>query len=251
MMIGIKPNPTIFLTLFLLSPAVFSAQEVKFVDLTNLRPRTALRFQPGVPLCAPEKKPCIVDGFGGEIVDNDKLPDPADPHALGISIDRVSTTQVTLDPFEVEFRVVNTGSAPIDVPVWGDLSELQPADPLQTFNYLSLSIIVSLSRPLDPGNYAMTGTTLYASTERPETIVSLKPGQWLRVKATMKVGVHVTYPVLNVQLSPSFWLQRNKFTPEPEGGFFQMTSLHPREAFDYFPPVTVNFTPTTHTATRP
>lgn len=250
-MIGIKPNPKLVLMLFLVPTALCRAQEVKFVDLTNLHPKTALRFQPGVPLCPPEQKTCVVNGFGGEMIENDKSPDPNDPHILGISIDRVSTTRLTLDPFEVGFRIVNTGSAPIDIPVWGDLSDLQPADPWQTFNYLSLSIIVELARPDEPGNYGTTGSALYGSLQRPETIVSLKPGRWVRVNATMKLNGYVPRPAANLLLCSDFWLQKNQFTPQPVGGFFQTTFLHPREAVNYFPPITVNFTPTTHTAAQP
>lgn len=242
-------SPRILLGLVLVCSAVCRSQEVKFVDLTHLHPRIALRFQPGIfPLCAPEKKPCIVDGFGGEIID--EVAEPVSPRTFSISIDRVSSSEITLAPFEVELRVVNTGAAPLEVPVWGELSDLQPADETQPFSYLSLSIVVSLSRPMDPGNYGTTGANLYGSSDRPETVAILKPGQWIRVKTTMSFAAHVVHPVANVELSPWISLQRNQFTLRPEGKFLQSTNLHVK-VFNYFPPVMVNFSPTTHTAARP
>lgn len=231
----------------LLSSAFVSAQEVKFIDLTNLQPKTALRFKPGIPLCPPGKKPCVVDGYGGEIVDEGVL-DLHDPHALGISLDSVSTTNITVDPFAMELRIVNTGSAPIDVPVWGDLSDLQPADAWQPFNYLSLSVLVLMGRPVDPGIAGMTGIILYGSADRPETIISLKPGQWIRVKARMKLNPFPTQRLYNLQLSGSFLLDRDQFTPQPGGGFFRITHLRPNET--QFPGIPVNFSPARSNLTR-
>lgn len=226
----------------LLCSVFLGAQEVKFIDLRNLQPKTALRFQPGVPLCPPEQKPCVVNGYGGEIVDEGR-PDLHDPHALGISLDSISTTNITLDPFEMELRVINTGSAAIDVPVWGDLSDLQPADPLQPFNYLSLSVLVSMAKPFSAEPDGMSAVVLYGSADRPETIISLKPGQWIRVKARMKLNPVPTKRLYDLQLNPSFWLDRDQFTPQPEGGFFRITHLHTNE-ISYYPGITVNFSPT-------
>ena len=73
----------------LLSSVFGSAQEVKFIDLTNLQPKTALRFKPGIPLCPPEKKPCVVDGYGGEIVD-ERVLDLHDPATLSRTVTSMS-----------------------------------------------------------------------------------------------------------------------------------------------------------------
>jgi hypothetical protein len=75
----------------------------------------------------------------------DGAPDARDPRALGVVLDSVEPTDITLDPFEAEFRIMNTGLVPIDLPIFPHLSDLQPADESQKFQYLSLALYVRLS----------------------------------------------------------------------------------------------------------
>lgn len=52
-----------------------------------------------------------------------------DPHALGVALTHRTTTQIDpSQPFQVEFKVVNTGKAPPAVPVSPNLSDLQFVD---------------------------------------------------------------------------------------------------------------------------
>jgi hypothetical protein len=55
------------------------------------------------------------------------------------------------------------------------LSDLQPADPLQPFNYLSLSVLVSMAKPFSTEPDGISGVVVYGSADRPETIIKATP----------------------------------------------------------------------------
>jgi probable HAF family extracellular repeat protein len=52
---------------------------------------------------------------GGSVAEG--APDRRDPRAFGVTLDRVTPTDITLDAFEAEFRLLNTGLASLNVPV--------------------------------------------------------------------------------------------------------------------------------------
>ena len=124
-------------------PCSLTAQEVRYIDITNVSPRTELRHPPAPP---PECKDdaCIgsgSSGSGGSI--RDGAPDQHDPHALGVYLLDLAPTEIrSREPFEAEFKILNTGSVPIEVPVTPHLSDLQPSDESVAFSYLSLVLFV-------------------------------------------------------------------------------------------------------------
>jgi hypothetical protein len=132
------------LLLLLATSALLEAQEVRVVDLLNFNQRIELRFPPALSDCIPGE-PCVGGGVGGGGSFADGAPDPRDPPALAVALDRVTPTDITLDAFEAEFRLLNTGLAPINVPVWPHLSDLQPSSESQPFSNLSLAFEVRLS----------------------------------------------------------------------------------------------------------
>jgi hypothetical protein len=178
-------QPAKLLLLLFVSSALLEAQEVRVVDLLNVNQRTELRFPPAPTDCLPGE-PCVGGGVGGGCF-ADGAPDPRDPRALGVALDRVTPTDITLDTFEAEFRVFNTGLAPINVPVWPHLSDLQPSLESQPFSYLSLSLEVRLSGTGPTQAFGVGWVELYGSAEREDTIMTLKPGEWVRVKAKVKL----------------------------------------------------------------
>jgi hypothetical protein len=177
--------------------------------------RVAPREQPN---CSPE--PCVITReISGRV-------DDATPERLGVELDSVTPNDITLDPFEAEFRVLNTGLVPIEVPVSPHLSDLQPPEEWQSFPYLSLALMVSLSA-IGPAQASGVGwVELYGSAEHEDTVVTLKPGQWVRVKA--KVKLH-TWPSQQVEahLVGNFWLHNNVFKPEASGGFVDAVDVSP------------------------
>ena len=97
----VTSRPILF---FVLAVSVLAAaQEIKFIDLSSVEQRTTLRYPPLQSTSDLGKT-----GVGGASI-ADGAPDRRDPHALGISLDYVSTKNITLDPFYVEFRILNTG----------------------------------------------------------------------------------------------------------------------------------------------
>ncbi len=213
------------------------AQEVKFVDLSGVEQRITLRHPPAQPQCNPDG---CGGGVGGGSV-GDGAPDRRDPHALGISLERVSPTDITLDPFEAEFRVINTGIVPIEVPVSPHLSDLQPLDETKAFTYRSLSLVINLDS-IGPGQALGIGwVEIYGSTDHKDTIVWLQPGEWVRVKSKVKLHTWPSKPVV-AKLTSLFWLRENVFTPADGGGFTRSTNQYPNRTS--FPAVAVTFAPT-------
>lgn len=120
-------------------------QEIKFVDLTVIQQRTELRYPPAPPVKCDSDGHCAGGGLdSGSVADG--APDRSDPHALGIYLLRVSPTDINPhEPFETEFKVLNTGQVPIDLPVSPHLSDLQPSDASLAFSYFSLALVTMVS----------------------------------------------------------------------------------------------------------
>jgi hypothetical protein len=81
---------------------------------------------------------------------------------------------------------------------------------------------------------------LYGSAEREETVITLKPGEWVRVKAKVKLHTWPSKPV-EAQLRGDFWFHDNVFKPQPGGGFTEAANVYPNHTL--FPPVAVHFSP--------
>jgi hypothetical protein len=228
--------------LFLLvCSGLLQAQEVKFIDLSNIQQRTVLRTPPAQPPdCAPDQS-CVGGGYvGGSVADS--APDRRDPRALGVALDSVAPTDITLDPFEAEFRIMNTGLVPIDLPISPHLSDLQPADEWQTFQYLSLALSVRLSAT---GPVQVSGIgyiELYGAVEHEGTMLTLKPGQWIRVKAKLRLHTWPSQPV-EARLRGDFWLHRNVYKPHEGGAFTQAVNDYPNHT-EFPSAITVQFSPT-------
>jgi hypothetical protein len=226
--------------LLLACSALVTAQEVKFIDPSLVQQRTALRYPPTPQPNCEAGKSCVGGGIGGGSV-GDGAPDPTDPHALGVSLDHVAPTDITLEPFEAEFRVLNTGLAAIEVPVSPHLSDLQPPDERKSFTYFSLALVIDLTGTGPQQALGLGWIELYGSADHEGTMVALQPGQWIQVKASVRLHTWPSEPV-TAKLRGDFWLRRNLFTPREGGGFTQTTNLYPNRTF--FPSIIVWFAPT-------
>jgi hypothetical protein len=202
--IGCKRLAPLFF--LLVCSGVLKAQEVNFLDLSNVQQRTALRFPPARdPDCVPNQG-CMGGGYGGGSV-ADGAPDTRDPRALGVIIDSVVPRDPTLDPFEADLRIINTGLAAVELPVSPHLSDLQPAHEWQAFQYLSLALRVTLSVTEPVQAFGLAYLELYGSAEYEGTMLTLKPGEWIRVKTKLKLHTWPSQPVEG-QLQGDFWLLR-------------------------------------------
>ena len=217
------------LPLLLLVADFALSQEIRHIDLTAVKQRTELRYPPAASVNCEEGAVCSGGGYGGISV-GDGAPDWRDPHALGVELLRVTPADVNpAEPFEAEFRVLNTGRAPIDIPVSPHLSDLQPSDASLDFNYFSLALVADVAaEPEGPAVSSLGFVELYGSPDQDGTMVVLKPGEWIRVTANVKLQPRSwpTEPV-STRFRGEFWLRKNTFHPHPGGKFTQIQNLYP------------------------
>lgn len=204
-----KASAGVFLTLTLAFIATSGAQEVQFIDLTSASQRVALRF----PHPAPSQSGTGFVGGGGGGSVGDCAPDIRDPHAAAVYLDGMDGKKI--DParsFEAEFRFVNSGRAPITVPISPDLSDLQPADPTVSFSYLDLGLAVRVRSDVASTGYVR----LYGSVDHGGTTRVLKPGEWIRVKANLMLNP-IPASCDSLTLVPGFWMHNNRFQASSRG----------------------------------
>jgi hypothetical protein len=218
------------LLLLLLVPSVLlTGQEIKVIDLTGIQQRTELRHPPAPPPNCNESAPCVAGGYGGGSV-GDGAPDRRDPRALGVYLLRVTPTDITYpEPFEAEFRVLNTGLAPLEIPVSPHLSDLQPSDESLPFSYFSLALGVQVGGQ-DPQGRDLVGygfIELYGSPRNDGTMLELRPGQWISVKAKVKLRGGWPLESVSARFRGQFWLRRNTFHPHPGGSSTDIENLYP------------------------
>src|SRR5438552_13564749 len=223
------PFRRVFLLLVLALPCLLKAQEVRYIDLTAVYQRTELRHPPAPPLDCREGSSCLGGGYGGGSV-GDGAPDRRDPHALGIYLLRVTPTDINLgEPFQVEFKILNTGTAPIELPVSPHLSDLQPSDESVAFNYSSLALVVrGEAEPQGPPVDSIGFVELFGSPDHSESMMVLRPGEWIRVSGNVKL-LKCPPPPVSARLRGDFWLRRNTFVPHPGGQFIEPNNLYPND----------------------
>jgi hypothetical protein len=211
------------LFLLLAGTVTVRAQEIKYIDL-RVPQREELRHpQAPQPDCEAGKS-CVGGGYGGVGI-GDGTPDRRDPQALGVYLLRVTPTDIDpTKPFEAEFRVLNTGAAPIQVPVSPHLSDLQPSDESAAFTYFSLALVVQVEGP-QRGTPSVGFVQLYGTTDHEGTMLVLRPGEWIRVRAMVALR---NWPELtSTRVQGEFWLRRNTFQPHRGGGFTTIENLYP------------------------
>jgi hypothetical protein len=212
----------------LLVPTILQGREVRYIDLTGVRQRTGLRHPPAPQLDCKPGMPCAISGWGGSSA-GDGAPDSRDPRELTIQIlsvvpDRIDTAQ----PIEVEFRVLNSGRVAVELPISPHLSDLQPPDESQSFSYMSLALAVNVvdndARLRIAGAPAFV--ELYGSAEDSRTLLVLSPGDWIRVRANVKLSSasHERFPA---SLNGTFSLRTNAFRPGAGGYSTESHNIYP------------------------
>jgi hypothetical protein len=222
-----KPTRLTLLTFALTFPAVLCAQEVRYIDLTAIEQHTELRYPPAPPS---EDRRGFKSGdtIAGPV--EDPAPDIHDPHSLRATLLQVIPSEINLaDQFETEFKIRNTGGTPVEIPVSPQLSDLQPTDESVDFTYLTLSLVVIVE--LDRGA-SVSGSgfgQLYGAADKPGSIVQLKPGEWIRVKA--KVGPFMQSSKSGpAQVRGDFQLRSDTFRPHPGGYSTETHILYPQNS---------------------
>jgi len=226
----------------LLVPAILQAQEVRYIDLTGVLQKTDLRRPPVPPPDCKAGVPCGMSGYFGLSI-SDGAPDPKDPSKLTVQILSVVPDRIDpLQPIEVEFRVLNSGLVPLELPAWPHLSDLQPPDELQSFSYMSLALAVNVIA--GDAQTPIAGATgyveLYGSAGDARTMLVLSPGEWIRVRANVKF-TSAPHEMSPAWLKGTFWLRTNTFYPRPGGEFTDRRNLYPNAGTA--PPLPVQILP--------
>jgi hypothetical protein len=201
------------------------AQEIRYIELSYAEQRTQLRHPPPQGYCSDWT--CGGSG-GGSVVD--AAPEKPDRGALAVYLLRVSPTEIDpREPFEAEFKIVNAGPVGIELPVSPHLSDLQPSDESLDFHYFSLTLFARIQPEAQGPDVGGDGyIALYGSSEHEGSMLELRPGESIRVKANMKLHTWPLRPAF-ARFRGEFWLRRNVFHPKPGGGFTETQNLHPNE----------------------
>lgn len=206
----------------LLTACLLSGQEIKYINLSFVTQQTDLRYPPAN---CKEGTAGTCGGYGGVGI-ADGASDRRDPRMLGVYLLNVSPTEIDPnEPTEIEFKLLNTGSVPIDIPISPDLSNLQPADESIPFTYFSLSLAVMVdTKQQDPAPGFTAYVQLYGAPDHRESMATIKPGEWIRVKDRVKIWSCPSEP-LSANLRGGFWLRTNTYHPHAGGGFTEMQNL--------------------------
>jgi len=159
-----------------------AAQEVASLDLTKVVARVDLR--------RPKATSETNSDYRGAQFTNRCFDSAATTGALNtslVSLDR-SYYQVGDEP-RFEVTLGNTGSVPIRIPFSPNVAGLQPKNPAPKFSYYGLEIALWIGAD-DHWSSNMGGSAmLYGADNHPDTMLTLKPGEWVRVIAKGDFGV--------------------------------------------------------------
>jgi len=131
-----------------------------------------------------------------------------------VSLDRTHY-QVGDEP-KFEVMLDNTGSVPIRIPSSPNLADLQPKDPAKQFAYYELQIVLWIADDerwsTDAGGYA----ALYGNDDHTNTMLTIEPGQWVRViaKGHFRLDDNVTKLVGSVASADHAYAQTILFRKE-------------------------------------
>jgi hypothetical protein len=154
-------------------PGTCSAQEVASLDLTKVAARVDLRRP-----AATSDMPAGYSGaqsarYCGSAQKTGAL------HTSLVSLDRADYQVGEEARFEVTIQ--NVGSEPTQIPFSPHLADLQPSDPAEKFAYFQLEIALWIAG--DGWSSTTGGAILYGSDNLAHTLLTLQPGEWVRVVA--------------------------------------------------------------------
>jgi len=150
------------------------AQERASLDLTKIVARVDLR--------RPEATSPVTGGYSGT---HEITPCFDSKHKIGalhtslVSLDRTHY-QIEDEPtFEV--TIENNGSTPVKIPFSPHLTDFQPKNPAQKFAYFELQIALWIAASEQWSTNTGGSVMLYGSNDHANTMLTLNPGEWVRV----------------------------------------------------------------------
>ena len=126
----------------------------------------------------------------GSMVEAYSCVGPMEPSAQQerISLEWIETTD--LYPHQrmgVEFRVENIGTTLLKLPINPTLTDLQPKDTAAVFTYYRMSLALEADVLAEGMALRAGGLDLYGSSQEPNSFITLKPGEWIRVRGDVNV----------------------------------------------------------------
>ncbi len=184
----------LFIAMFL-SVAFCAAQEVASVDLTDINPR--MEFLP------PPAQAGDPSAHGGTMATLDYC-DPSEQ-----IIGDLKSTLVSLDRREYrvgdhprfEIRIENVGENVLMIPFSPNRSDVQPPDPTQKFAYFKMILQLWVGGKRWSAN---TGgmVELYGDDYHSSTMITLHPGEWVRIVGKGKITLPENSAELRVADDP-------------------------------------------------
>lgn len=209
-----------------------AAQEVGYLNLLSVVPRTQLRAPaPPPPVC--DENGCSASGGigGGSIgCGAGSLDDPRALKSTLVFLDRLSYSAG--ESVEMEIRIENVGRVAMGIPWSPHLADLQPADETARFSYSNLFIDLVL-RTRDGEIDVPAATELYGNPEHPGTLLILQPGEWVRLRLNMALAL----PVAQIRDGDPWsanvrsGLRSETFVPNVKSGGFStdIVNLYPHQ----------------------
>jgi hypothetical protein len=101
------------------------------------------------------------------------------------SLDRQRYSDEDWLTFEVTIK--NVGSIPLKIPFSIDLADLQPEDAAQGFRYTALQVSLWAAAGKNQHVIGLAILRIYGADDHPNTMVTLSPGEWVRIAGRDKI----------------------------------------------------------------
>lgn len=214
--------------LLLISAGTLFTQEVGYLDLRGIQPRTNLRHPEAKPVCSGNT--CTISGgvIGSSIACGAGSRD--DPRALKatvLSFDHSSYTEG--DQAEIEIKLENVGTVPMTLPWYPHLADLQSSDITARLEYLSSYFQLTLTKPGEAGYNNLQIIDLYGNQDVPNTLVTIRPGEWLHLRAMLPLNIPpAKRERVQWEANVTFGLRHAEFIPNKNGYGENIANDYPR-----------------------
>ncbi len=209
------------------------AQEVAYLDLIGVTPRVELRHPPAPPPKCDSNQVCTGSG-GGSVGIGCGGVAATEKRALRTSLtwlDRLEYNDG--DTAEIEARIENVGEVPMQIPWTPHLADLQPAE--ETSKFQAFNLLLGLFLRWGDGNSTSLGWIhLYGVPDQKETILTLLPGEWVRVRGPIRIelnhrdGFALPKPGVDQTATAEFELQQVQYAPVAGVMGLSITNMYAR-----------------------
>lgn len=214
--------------LLLISAGTLFAQEVGYLDLRGIEPRMNLQYPQTPPICHGN----ICTGSGGVIGMSIGCGagSPDDPRALKATILSLDhSSYVEGDQAVVEIKLENVGTVPMTLPWYPHPADLQSSDITARLKYLSSYFQLTLTKPGETGYNNLQIINLYGNQDVPNTLITIRPGEWLRLRTMVRLDIPVEKrDQTDWEADVTFGLRHEEFIPNKDGYGKNIANDYPR-----------------------